>query len=86
MGPNFFGCPGFTLAVTNRWIEVEKIAAATRAPRCFASVSRCEQSRAPGGDPAQRGRVAGRRPCPYTPRQGALGYLLSIDQSVAFQI
>jgi hypothetical protein len=86
MGPNFFGCPGFTLAVTNRWIEVEKIAAATRAPRCFASVSRCEQSRAPGGDPAQRGRVAGRRPCPYTPRQGALGYLLSIDQSVAFEI
>ena len=48
---------------------------ATRVPRCFASVSMCEQSRAPGGILAQRGRVAGCRPC-RTPPQGALGYLL----------
>jgi hypothetical protein len=63
-------------SMMKRWIEVEKSAAATPTPRCTISLSGFEQSRTRGGDLSQRGRAAGRRPCPHPSGQGALGYLL----------
>jgi hypothetical protein len=54
---------------------VEKSAVATPTPRCARVVVQVESNA--WGRSTQRGRVAGRRPCPHPSEQGGLGYLLS---------